>query len=182
MTKKNGKQGDSLTPDANGDFSVDELKAMYAMWLRTEDEKGLSPAGEWMTSLVPHISVHSVGTSSTHPSVTFHFTVQEGHSNRHGTLHGGCGATLFDYLTTLPLNVIARPGGYWQQLGVSRNLNVTYLRPVKVGDEVLIETEVLQVSKRLAILRGTMRRKGDGKVVMMCEHQKVNIDKDAHKL
>lgn len=135
-----------------------------------------------MDNLVPYVSVYDVTTSPTHPSATFLFTVQQEHSNRHGTLHGGCAATLFDYLTTLPLNVVARPGGYWQRLGVSRNISVTYLRPVTVGDEVLIETEIVQVSKRMAVLRGTMRRKSDGKIAMTCEHQKVNIDKDAHKL
>ena len=45
MTKTVGKQGNSLTPDANGDFYPDELKAMYAHWLKLEDEKGLVPAG-----------------------------------------------------------------------------------------------------------------------------------------
>lgn len=135
-----------------------------------------------MNTIMPHVSLYSVNTSPTLPSATFLFTVQQEHSNRHGTLHGGCAATLFDYLTTLPLNVVARPGGYWQRLGVSRNISVTYLRPVQVGDEVLVEAELVQVSKRMAVLRGTMRRKSDGKVAMMCEHQKVNIDKNAHKL
>lgn len=135
-----------------------------------------------MTSLTPHISLHSVTTSPTHPSVTFLFIPQTEHSNRHGTLHGGAAATVFDYLTTMPLNVVARPGGYWQRLGVSRNLSVTYLRPAKAGEELLVECEVVQVSRRMAVLRGTMRRKADGKILMMCEHQKVNIDKDAGKL
>lgn len=135
-----------------------------------------------MTTLVPHISLFDVSTSPTQPRVTFLFTPQTAHCNRHGTLHGGCAATLFDYLTTLPLNVIARPGGYWQQLGVSRNLGVTYLRPAKVGEELLIECETVQVSKRMAVLKGTMKRKSDGKVVMTCEHQKVNIDAAASQL
>lgn len=52
---------------------------------------------------------------------------------------------------------------------------------VIVGDEVLIEMEIVQVSKRMVVLRGIMRRKSDGKIVMICEYQKVNIDKDVYK-
>jgi hypothetical protein len=55
MTKKNGLQGDSLTPDANGNFLPDELKAMYARWLKKAGETGDNPAG--VSSLIlpkPH--------------------------------------------------------------------------------------------------------------------------------
>jgi len=61
-------------------------------------------------------------------------------------------------------------------MGVSRTLNVTYLRPAKMGEGVLIECEVVQAGARVCTLRGTMRRERDGEVLAVCEHGKMNID------
>lgn len=90
-------------------------------------------------------------------------------------LHGGCAATLFDWATTLPLALVNKPG-FWQYLGVSRTLNVTYLRPVPSGCEVLIECEVVQLGKRMCTIKGVMKRKQDGAIMAVCEHGKFNID------
>jgi acyl-coenzyme A thioesterase 13 len=61
--------------------------------------------------------------------------------------------------------------------GVSRTLNVTYLRPVPLGEKVVIVSEVVSAGKRLCVLKGTMRR-GDesGEVLAICEHGKVSVD------
>lgn len=61
--------------------------------------------------------------------------------------------------------------------GVSRTLNVTYIKPVPVGEKVVIVSEVVSAGKRLCVLKGTMRR-GDerGEVLAICEHGKVSID------
>ena len=72
---------------------------------------------------------------------------------------------------------MARPG-FWSYLGVSRTLNVTYLRPAPEGSTVLVECEIVGVGKRLCTVRGTMRRVEDGTVLMVCEHGKVNTDPD----
>lgn len=76
------------------------------------------------------------------------FECRKEHTNRLGNCHGGCIATLFDFCTTTALIPVARPG-YWAYMGVSRTLNVTYLRPVPLGEVVLIESEVVHAGKRL---------------------------------
>jgi acyl-coenzyme A thioesterase PaaI-like protein len=75
----------------------------------------------------------------------------------------------------MPLALIAKPG-FWTRFGVSRTLNVTYLRPVPNGEVVLVECEILDAGRRMCSLRGVMRRESDGKVLVVCEHGKFNTD------
>jgi acyl-coenzyme A thioesterase 13 len=134
-------------------------------------------------------------SSSPVGKVTFEYKVHPTHINRSGNLHGGCTATLFDWCTTTAIIPISKPG-YWQYLGVSRTLNVTYLRPIPEGEEVIIENEVIHCGKKLcmdsrtqimvdmvptltgssAAIKGVMKRKSDGAVLAICEHGKVNVD------
>ncbi|KAK3353511.1 HotDog domain-containing protein [Lasiosphaeria hispida] len=137
---------------------------------------------EWTNILLPHLDIVSTSETLPHPKVVFRFTVHPHHSNRLGNLHGGCIATLFDYCTTMPLALVSRPG-FWHYLGVSRTLNTTYLRPVPVGTEVLIECEAVQVGRRLASLRGVMWRAGhEGEIFATCEHGKFNTDPEPAKI
>lgn len=128
---------------------------------------------DWMTDLVPHIRLHSIRPIGLQPAVSFLLTVQREHCNNMEMLHGGCTATLFDICTTLPLAFVMRPR-FWEMLGVSRTLTVTYLAPVFVGEEVVIECEIVQVGKRLATIKGLIKKAGDSLIVATCEHGKYN--------
>jgi acyl-coenzyme A thioesterase 13 len=131
----------------------------------------------WLSDIVPHISFVSATphTKEKNATVTFRFEVQPEHTNGFGNLHGGCNSTLFDFCTSVVLGMVNRPG-HWMWLGVSRALNVTYLKPVPVGESVFIESELLQVGQRLAHIKGRMTREKDGALLATCEHDKVNTD------
>jgi acyl-coenzyme A thioesterase 13 len=106
-------------------------------------------------------------------STTFKFTVPKKYCNRMGNLHGGATALIFDICTTCALAPIAREG-YWQFAGVTRNLNITYLRPAPCWSEVEIYCEVVNAGRRLATIKGEIRK--DGKVLSTAEHLKASID------
>ncbi|KAK4156849.1 HotDog domain-containing protein [Chaetomidium leptoderma] len=159
-----------------GEERVRELISQFSEQVKDPEDR------EWTKNLFPSLTVHSVSTpDAAHPSVTFRFTVQPQHCNRLNNLHGGCTASLFDFCTSTPLALIARPG-FWSFLGVSRTLNTTYLRPAPAGTEVLVECEIVQVGQRLCALRGTLRRASDGTVLATCEHNKVNTDPGVAKV
>lgn len=63
MPKQIGLQGDSLTVDANGELSADELKAMYAHWIKKSDDEGDNPSGV-RPVVFPHDAVTPVPQSS----------------------------------------------------------------------------------------------------------------------
>lgn len=107
-----------------------------------------------------------------YPTIVAHLSIPPEYRNVMENLHGGATATIFDVLTTLPLCLVPS----WGFGGVSRSLSVTYLRPVKGGEEIEVKGEVMGYGKQLALVRGTMTRVRDGKVVATCEHEKVNIE------
>ena len=83
-----------------------------------------------------------------YPTVVMRVQIDKSMGNRMGNLHGGCTATIFDDLTSMPLMLIAREGA-WQTSGVSRNLSVMYLKAIQVGEEVEVISEVVSVGARL---------------------------------
>lgn len=139
------------------------------------------------TKSSPLISLHSVSTPTpntpanpaTFPlplsTTVFRYTVPHHHTNPMGNLHGGAAATIFDICTTLALAPISKPG-MWMLGGVSRALNVTYLRPAPEGEKVLIVCDVVAAGRQMASTKASMVRERDGVVLSTCLHEKVNTD------
>lgn len=110
---------------------------------------------------------------------TFSFKVPATYTNQPEgssrlTTHGGAIAMFFDMLTSMA--IIASNTAGWESTGVSRGLSVTYLRPPVEGEACLIEAEVVQIGRRLAEVRGVMKREADGVLLATCDHQKYMAD------
>lgn len=120
---------------------------------------------------------HSVLTSLTaetdtsNAKATFTIAVPPFCSNNRVTknMHGGAVATFFDNATSMAVFACKNA---WEDSGVTRNLNVTYFRPAVEGEMIAIESEVLQLTKRLATIRGVMKRVSDGTLIAICQHDK----------
>ncbi|KIW90284.1 uncharacterized protein Z519_08928 [Cladophialophora bantiana CBS 173.52] len=90
--------------------------------------------------------------------------------NKGGKLHGGAACTILDNLTTTTLVASARPG--FMDVGhVSRNINMTYLRPVVEGATVRVVCELVAGGRTLVNMKGEIIQ--DGKVCVTCLHDKV---------
>ena len=155
---------------------VEKVQAFIAALGTNPDHEGYDKV-----LFTKHLHLQS---ATAHPtrSVTFTMTVAPELCNHFQNLHGGAQATLFDVVTSCAIpGTISRPG-WWEYPGVSRTLNVTYLRAVPVETEIEIVAEVLGVGKRMCTLRGTMKRKADGALLAVAEHGKVNVDADMGRL
>ncbi|OQO06218.1 hypothetical protein B0A48_08806 [Cryoendolithus antarcticus] len=133
----------------------------------------LTGEGNFDTNLYTSVRItsgsHHPGTNSGKASYALTFS---GHyCNYSGTVHGGAIATLLDGLTNCSIAVVARDG-FWDKGGVTRSLGVRYIKPIKVGEAITVDVDVLSASKSTAVIRGVVRREGDGEVLATCEMEK----------
>uniref|UniRef100_A0A5F8HCZ3 Acyl-coenzyme A thioesterase 13 n=1 Tax=Monodelphis domestica TaxID=13616 RepID=A0A5F8HCZ3_MONDO len=93
--------------------------------------------------------------------------VEEEHTNKLGTLHGGLTATLVDVISTIAFINTERGAA-----GVSVDMNITYLSPAKLGEEILITAHVLKQGKTLGFASVDLTNKITGKLVAQGRHTK----------
>ena len=80
---------------------------------------------------------------------------------RYGTLHGGFSAHLVDSMSSLALATAQdefRPG-------VSVDMSLTYMKPARIGEEIIIEARTLRAGKTLAFLECEIRNKDEALLV-----------------
>uniref|UniRef100_A0A1A9WTM0 Thioesterase domain-containing protein n=1 Tax=Glossina brevipalpis TaxID=37001 RepID=A0A1A9WTM0_9MUSC len=97
---------------------------------------------------------------------TAEFTVAVEHLNRVGGLHGGFTATLVDMITTYAL--MSKPC----HPGVSVNMNVSYMKAAREGDDVIIDANLLRAGKKMAFLECELRHKKDNSLIAKGSHTK----------
>ncbi|XP_030644753.1 acyl-coenzyme A thioesterase 13 [Chanos chanos] len=93
--------------------------------------------------------------------------VEEEHTNRGGTLHGGLTATLVDVISTTALLYTERGAP-----GVSVDMNITYMSAAKLGEDVLITAQVLKQGRTLAFATVDLTNKTTGKLIAQGRHTK----------
>jgi acyl-CoA thioesterase len=75
-------------------------------------------------------------------------TVAAAHRNYFGGAHGGLIATLIDTVSFFPRALI--PSG---QVATTTNLNIQFIRPAAVGDQLTARAEILHLGRRTAVLQ-----------------------------
>ncbi|XP_006260599.1 acyl-coenzyme A thioesterase 13 isoform X1 [Alligator mississippiensis] len=105
--------------------------------------------------------------SATPGKVVCEMKVEEQHTNRAGTLHGGLTATLVDVVSTTALLYTERGAP-----GVSVDMNITYMSAAKIGEEVLITAQVLKQGRSIAFASVDLTNKATGKLIAQGRHTK----------
>ncbi|XP_038190847.1 acyl-coenzyme A thioesterase 13 [Arvicola amphibius] len=93
--------------------------------------------------------------------------VEEEHTNKFGTLHGGLTATLVDSISTMALMGTERG-----LPGVSVDMNITFMSPAKLGEVVVITAHILKQGKTLAFASVDLTNKTTGKLIAQGRHTK----------
>ncbi|KAK2783382.1 hypothetical protein FQN52_009640 [Onygenales sp. PD_12] len=148
------------------------MKAIYDAEIKNDTYKGYNH------DLFRTTIRYDTATLGPPPRTSFLLTISPPLCNKSNSLHGGCASTLIDVLSTGLLLALSRPGFFSHGGGVTRSLNVKFLRPVALGTEVRIVSELVHAGKRLALVRTEIRRVADGVVCVVGEHDKVNVDLD----
>ncbi|XP_010179320.1 PREDICTED: acyl-coenzyme A thioesterase 13, partial [Mesitornis unicolor] len=105
--------------------------------------------------------------SATPGKVVCEMKVEEEHTNRGGTLHGGLTATLVDVVSTAALLYTERA-----LPGVSVDMNITYTSAAKIGEEVLITAQILKQGRNIAFASVDLTNKATGKLIAQGRHTK----------
>ncbi|EEA21035.1 hypothetical protein TMatcc_001041 [Talaromyces marneffei ATCC 18224] len=166
-----GVDGDASPPREFDEFETGIEEMLQHLVRRDANEQ------RWTIDQTTKVRLESA-TQGPPARATFRLFVTPAMTNALNNLHGGCAATIIDILTVIPVMAVGKPGVF-QYGGVSRNLNVTYLRPVPVHTEIRVVCEVTQIGKRLSLLRAEIRRVDDDALCVLSEHQKANTDPPA---
>uniref|UniRef100_A0A3B5QF24 Acyl-coenzyme A thioesterase 13 n=1 Tax=Xiphophorus maculatus TaxID=8083 RepID=A0A3B5QF24_XIPMA len=114
------------------------------------------------------LQVKKVDVVSASPGkVVCEMRVEEEHTNRGGTLHGGLTATLVDVISTMAIMHSERGAP-----GVSVDMNITYMNAANIGEDVLITAQVLKQGKTLAFATVDLSSKTSGKLIAQGRHTK----------
>ncbi|MES0026600.1 MULTISPECIES: PaaI family thioesterase [unclassified Mesorhizobium] len=116
---------------------------------------GLEPLPKLYASLGLQVVSAEVG------SVRIHLLPMDGHTNPHGFMGGGVIATVLDTSTAWVCDTMCAPG----EACVTIDLNVNFLRPVRIDDSVLLaHATMVHSGSRIMVAEGKLWQ-ADGKLV-----------------
>ena len=104
-------------------------------------------------------------------TITFEFPVQEWQANRVGNLHGGMMCTAFDLTIAALARFYAR-----ENFAPTISLDVKYVRPVSVGDTLVVRAKATSAGRRITQLTGEAYCKSTGKLAATAASVYMNVD------
>ncbi|KAK2752457.1 hypothetical protein FQN54_008119 [Arachnomyces sp. PD_36] len=155
-------------PDSK-EAARDAVESFIEVYTQLMDEKGFKGYDRTLMKDIRLIDADPID------GVTWELTVDEYWVNMNGVLHGGAYGVIFDMCTAMAMNPISRVG-YWDFLaGVTRTLNISYLKAVPLGTTIRVHTNVIQHGKTTSLIRGVMESP-DGKITYAtAEHHKIAV-------
>lgn len=113
----------------------------------------------------------AAGCSFEEKSLSFAFPVQQWQANRVGNLHGGIICTAFDITIAALARFYAG-----ENFAPTVSLDVKYVRPVEVGDELVVVAKATATGKRITQLTAEAVSGKSGKLVATAASVYLNVD------
>ena len=104
-------------------------------------------------------------------SLSFEFPVQAWQANRVGQLHGGMICTAFDITIAALARFYAG-----ENFAPTVSLDVKYVRPVKIGDTLVVKAKATATGRRITQLTGEAYSKETGKLSATAASVYLNVD------
>ncbi|CUI15456.1 Hypothetical protein, putative [Bodo saltans] len=105
--------------------------------------------------------------------VVWPFVFKSELANLHDKLHGGMAAYLVDAITSIHLALIDG-----RQQHVSMHLSLNYIRPVPIGETVLLKTFINGRGKTAAFLEAEFWSADDKVIYLTATHSKIFVGKE----
>lgn len=114
---------------------------------------------------------YGVGCSYKDKTLTFGFPVQHWQANRVGILHGGMICTAFDLTIAALARFYAK-----ENFAPTISLDVKYVRPVEVGDQLIVTAKATATGSRITQLTCEAHSEKTGKLVATGASVYMNVD------
>lgn len=109
-------------------------------------------------------------------TLTFQFPVQDWQANRAGSLHGGMICTAFDMTIAALARFYAG-----ENFAPTISLDVKYIRPVSVGDMLVVTARATAAGRRITQLTGEAHSGNTGKLVATAASVYMNVDTEKER-
>ena len=140
---------------------------METFLAKTMDENNVGQA----KTLNGMMKSENAGCSFKDKTISLAFPVQEWQANRAGMIHGGIICTAFDMTIAATARFYAG-----KNFAPTVSLDVKYIRPVEIGDTIIVTAKATATGKRITQLTGTAYSKKTGKQVATAASIYLNID------